>query len=418
MIFIGIYATVDFGVDTDVTALFKIQRQFEPQGPLVNSEFYPGWLVHWGEKMANVATSSVTKTLREILDAGANVNFYMFHGGSNFGFTAGANKDDAAHDYTAHIQSYDFDAPISEAGDLTEKYWEIQKVISEYLPLPNISVANSPKGNYGEITVWLVASLFAPRIRSGLGSITHKDYPSTFEAVGQNSGYMLYETVLPKSLEQWLWIENFSDLAHVYVNEALIGNLSREFKTNSLQIPQTQNDDKLSIVVENLGRINIGHFNNDSKGILSNVTLGSEILKSWDQTSFEFYNFSAVEECYWQGKNEGDETVKAPEDCNSGNGFMFYVGDFQLNPNLEKGKKEVLLDTYLNVSNLEKGLVFVNGFNIGRCWPARGPQFTLYIPGVYLRSYPETNVIVVMDEEVRESQIKLSFTTEAILDRG
>lgn len=93
--------------------------------------------------MANVDSSRIIKTLREMLDVGANVNFYMFYGGTNFGFSAGANF---ASKYQAQIQSYDYDAPISEAGDLTDKYYEIQKVLAEYVTLPNITVETAPKG--------------------------------------------------------------------------------------------------------------------------------------------------------------------------------------------------------------------------------------------------------------------------------
>lgn len=393
--------------------MFQAQRQYEPKGPLVNSEFYPGWLTHWGEKMANVATTSITKTLKEMLDVGASVNFYMIHGGTNFGFTAGANM---GSNYQADIQSYDYDAPITEAGDLTEKYYEIQKVIAQYLPIPNITVATSAKGNYGELTLKATASLFAPKIRTSLGRVTQKDYPTTFESVGQNFGYMLYETVLPESFQQELLIDKFSDLAHVYVDEILIGNLSREFKTNSIKLGETDKGDKLSIVVENLGRINFGGMNNDTKGILSNVTLGGEILKSWDQTSFELDNVNAVEECFSKIRELENEATKT-DDCNNGNGFIFYATKFQINPVLGRKKRAVVLDTYLDMSNLNKGVVYVNGFNIGRYWSTRGPQYTLFIPGIYLKSYPEDNILVVMEEEIKTDEIKLSFTTDAIFTR-
>ena len=146
------YGTVDFASGADVTDAFEQQRKVEPKGPLVNSEFYPGWFTHWGEKMANVDSSRIIKTLREMLDVGANVNFYMFYGGTNFGFTAGASF---ASNYQAQIQSYDYDAPISEAGDLTDKYYELREVLAEYVTLPNITVETAPKG-----LIYLFLSVF------------------------------------------------------------------------------------------------------------------------------------------------------------------------------------------------------------------------------------------------------------------
>lgn len=73
----------------NVTLSFDVMRLFAPRGPLVNSEFYPGWLSHWEEKMQTVNTSSILAKMREMLDLRVNINFYMFFGGTNFGFMNG-----------------------------------------------------------------------------------------------------------------------------------------------------------------------------------------------------------------------------------------------------------------------------------------------------------------------------------------
>ena len=139
----GVFSTVDFGPDSSPQDCFAYQTLFEPHGPLVNSEFYPGWLDHWGQPHSKVNTSSVVKTLDEMLRMGANVNIYLMHGGTSFGFTSGSNYPP----FQPNPTSYDYDAPISEAGDLTEKYFAIQKVIAKYLPLPDLNVTSvQPKG--------------------------------------------------------------------------------------------------------------------------------------------------------------------------------------------------------------------------------------------------------------------------------
>ncbi|MFT7816128.1 beta-galactosidase isoform X1 [Arapaima gigas] len=120
----GLYATVDFGPGGNVTAAFAAQRYAEPNGPLVNSEFYTGWLDHWGEHHSVVPASAVAKSLNEILEVGASVNLYMFIGGTNFGYWNGANTP-----YAPQPTSYDYDAPLTEAGDLTDKYFAIRDVI-------------------------------------------------------------------------------------------------------------------------------------------------------------------------------------------------------------------------------------------------------------------------------------------------
>ena len=139
----GVYSTVDFGSKSDPAVCFAIQELFEPHGPKVNSEYYPGWLDHWGQPHNTVSALKVSRKLDKMLSLGANVNIYLMHGGTSFGFGAGANFPP----FQPNPTSYDYDAPISEAGDLTEKYFAIQNVVKQYLPLPDLNVtAFSIKG--------------------------------------------------------------------------------------------------------------------------------------------------------------------------------------------------------------------------------------------------------------------------------
>ncbi|NXR79253.1 BGAL galactosidase, partial [Pycnonotus jocosus] len=143
----GLYATVDFAPGGNVTAAFLAQRSSEPKGPLVNSEFYTGWLDHWGHRHSVVPAETIAKTLNEILARGANVNLYMFIGGTNFAYWNGANMP-----YMPQPTSYDYDAPLSEAGDLTEKYFVLRKVIGMYKQLPEgLIPPTTPKFAYGKV---------------------------------------------------------------------------------------------------------------------------------------------------------------------------------------------------------------------------------------------------------------------------
>lgn len=136
---------------------------------------------------------------RHILDSGASVNFYMFFGGTNFGFTAGANYNGPGN-YKADITSYDYDAPMSEPGDVTPKYHILRDVIKNYLPLPNVSVPlEAPKMSLPAVELKLTASLYSPAARRILGSrVIESIKPKTFEELNQFSGFVLYETKLPK----------------------------------------------------------------------------------------------------------------------------------------------------------------------------------------------------------------------------
>lgn len=129
----NVFVTTDFGIanETEVDAHFRRLREVQPHGPLVNSEFYTGWLTHWQEPNARRSAYELAGTLRTMLaDYNANVNFYMFFGGTNYGFWAGAN-DWGIGKYMADITSYDYDAPLDEAGEPTAKYYILRDVISQ-----------------------------------------------------------------------------------------------------------------------------------------------------------------------------------------------------------------------------------------------------------------------------------------------
>lgn len=128
----GVFATTDFGLATldEVEYNFGRLREIQPHGPLVNTEFYTGWLTHWHEENARRSAKDLAQTLQYMLLKGANVDFYMYFGGTNFGFWAGAN-DWGIGRYMADITSYDYDAPMDEAGNPTEKYMIFRDVIKE-----------------------------------------------------------------------------------------------------------------------------------------------------------------------------------------------------------------------------------------------------------------------------------------------
>ncbi|XP_011706917.1 PREDICTED: beta-galactosidase, partial [Wasmannia auropunctata] len=287
----GVYATVDFGTSANVTSSFQAMRFYQPRGPLVNSEFYPGWLTHWGETFQRVKTGAVTKTLREMLAVDASVNFYMFYGGTNFGFTSGANG--GAGVYSPQLTSYDYDAPLTEAGDPTDKYFAIRNVIGDYLPLPNMSLPTaSPKGNYGPVFLEPVLKLLDSRSPFVMIQET-SDQPKTFEALSVNQGFVLYESNLPPSFSDPAILRAMTmDRALVYVDNRLCGTLSRIDKIFTIPLVNPYGR-RLSLLVENQGRLNFGNEIHDFKGI-SNVTISGTPLTGWNMTGFAFSDVSSL----------------------------------------------------------------------------------------------------------------------------
>ena len=378
------YATVDFGITSDPEKNFQSQREVEPHGPLVNSEFYTGWLDHWGQPHSRRDTTQVAKSLDAILKLNANVNMYMFIGGTNFGFWNGA--DAGATSYLPQPTSYDYDAPLNEAGDPWEKYTVIRDVIKKYNTVPDHIPPATQKTAYGQVQADQYNTLSnSPNLitRSDGG-----DNPISMEELTQALGFINYtKTIYPTAGQTSgnLTIHGLCDRAVVYVNDQKEGIVERTKEKDSdvtlnVSIPSVVSASgvRLSIIVENMGRINFGSLINDSKGILGTVDLdGVPLTKDWLSQAIplndtEFYPlFLHIDK---------SKTHLLPDST------AFYHFSFSITGTAN--------DTYLNVDNWTKGVAIVNHFNIGRYWPARGPQKTLYVPASVLKSDAVNEVIL------------------------
>ncbi|XP_037080496.1 beta-galactosidase-like [Pollicipes pollicipes] len=369
----GVYATVDFGPGTNVTAAFATQRLFEPRGPLVNSEYYPGWLDHWGYPHSTRATDAVVHTLTEMLEAGANVNVYVAHGGTSFGFSAGA---DLPENYRPCPTSYDYDAPIAENGYLTDKFFAMRNA-----SLPFVAGAAPPPPPpqptvraYGAVPLTASAGLLATALRTGPAPVPSDD-ALTFEQLRQAYGFVLYSHTVAgvHSDPVLLNVTGLRDRGYVFVNGRPAGTLSRS--EDIYQMPVTvANGSRLQLLVENQGRICFGNFMNDIKGIVSPAFLGSERIMGWEHTSMPLNNTQLPKiERLLEQKPLGHPHV-AP---------AFFTGTFDLPSDVDVDSPT---DTFLRLDGWHRGVAFVNGFNLGRYWPVQGPQVTLYVPGVLLKA--------------------------------
>ena len=128
----GVHLTASFG--SHATERLATLREHQSTGPLMSMEFWDGWFDWWGGHHHTTEPSAAAAELEALLAAGASVNFYMFHGGTNFGLTAGANDKGR---YRPITTSYDYHAPLDEAGDPTEKYFAFRDVIARYAEVPD-----------------------------------------------------------------------------------------------------------------------------------------------------------------------------------------------------------------------------------------------------------------------------------------
>ena len=356
------------------------------KGPYMVAEFYPGWLSHWAEPFPSVTTESVVKQTKTYLDEGVSFNFYMVHGGTNFGFTSGANYGNET-DIQPDLTSYDYDAPISEAGWATDKYKAIREVMQKSVKyaipaIPErIPVIALPK-----ISLTKTYDLFT-MIKDD--KFVESDTLLSFEDLNQGSGYVLYRRHFNQPIEGKMLVKGIADYALVYVNGEKVGELNRVFDKDSLEINIPFNS-TLDILVENMGRINYGaRITQNRKGILGSITIdGNDITGDWKMYKIPFDNVPNL-----ASKKEG-----------YGKGLpVIYSGQF----NVDK-----VGDTFLDMREWGKGIVFVNGINLGRYWKV-GPQHTLYLPGCFLKK--GNNDIVIFEQQNDSRKIELQGITEPIL---
>jgi beta-galactosidase len=366
-----LFWTVNFGVGANIDAQFKRLKELRPTTPLMCSEYWSGWFDHWGAKHETRSADELVAGMKQMLDKNISFSLYMTHGGTSFGHWAGANFPGYVPDCT----SYDYDAPVSESGRTTPKYFKVRELLQAYLPdgeiLPDVP-DSIPTIAIPEIAFTEIAPLF-----DNLPEPTLSENIRSMEFFGQGWGTVLYRTALQWSdVPQLLKVTEAHDWAQVFVDGKRIGVINRLKGESSLSLPPVGENAVLDILVEAMGRRNFGAGILDYKGITEKVEIigesGTTELKNWKVYSFPVDYAFAENKAY----RPIAETVALP---------AYYRAVFRLN---KTG------DTFLDMSGWKKGMVYVNGHNIGRFWEI-GPQQTLYLPCCWLRK--GENEIVVLD---------------------
>ena len=386
---------------------FALLRQFKPNQPLFCCEFWNGWFDHWYEAHHLRDADDTATILEEMLTMGASVNLYMFHGGTNFGFTNGANFSDV---YQPTVTSYDYNCPLSESGDLTPKYFAIQKVIQKFWKThpdefgpcvePSVSLKNSQSQTHSHRLEGTVSFTESARLfdePSLLGKPIFDAKPLTMEALGQDFGFVLYQTTLTGPFEKMrLSIDGLHDRALIYLNQTLVGIKERTGKRDDeiligLDAGQSCT---LSILVENMGRINYGPKLLDEKGILHGVRIGPMNHFGWTMHPIFCNHFQSVN---WTQLGNNQPQSKTFADSFSQLGCKFGFGPILLRGFVEIDQPG---DTFIRPKGFEKGMIAVNGFLLGRYYNSAGPQKTLYLPGPLLKK--GTNEIILLELEQME----------------
>ena len=363
------------GLDNPKEVKALINKYHDGKGPYYIAEWYPGWFDSWGSGHNTSNLKEDAGKLDTVLANGISINLYMFHGGTTRGFMNGANMS-RNDPYSPQTSSYDYDAPLDEAGNTTPKYFKFREIIQKHLApgekLPPVP-ANNKTIAIKNIKLTGRAPLFA-----NLPTPVIADKPLSFEDLNQGYGFVLYQTTVKDATSGLLKIKELRDFATVYLNGKQIAVLDRHLKQDSLKLEQIPANSSLEILVENNGRINYGPYLTDNRqGITEKVTLAGAELNGWEMYKFPFKSLSGI---HFRPVN----AYAISEFHNSIAGL--YRGTF----NLTKTG-----DTYLDLSSFGKGFVFLNGHNLGKYWYV-GPQQTLYVPASWLKK--GVNEIVIFDE--------------------
>lgn len=361
----GLHLTASFGSRT--AERLATLREFQPTGPLMCMEFWCGWFDDWGSHHHTTDAAASAAELDALLAAGGSVNVYMFHGGTNFGLTNGANDKGR---YAPITTSYDYDAPLDESGHPTAKFWAFRDVIAKYADVP-VEVPG-PRPAAPELVAPLEVGPALLEVAARLGDETRHDRVPTFDELGHDRGIVLFATRLNRGGTGVLSVgEEVRDRAWVLLDGAPVGVLARDAHERAVVLPEARGE--LVILVEDQGRVDYGSRLGEHKGLIGRVALDGVELTDW---SVRPVDLGRVPELASHGRTEG----------------------LPAGPTLARGELRLdePADLFLDTLHWGKGLVWVNGFLLGRYW-RRGPQRTLIVPAPVTRA--GANEVVLLEFE-------------------
>lgn len=376
-----IYKVLNFGSRSRTA--FNVLKGFENDGPNMCGEFWCGWFDHWRDKHHTRNSLEIVNEIKGFIDNDASFNMYMFHGGTNFGFTAGANQNQG-HGYEPTVTSYDYCAMLTEWGDYTPAYHAVRKLLCEKQGIEPPELPESPKlQSIGKVDLTEAASLFENL--DNIGEKHHVPVPEGMEYFGQNFGLIYYETTLKgKYNASPMYVKNVHDFAEVYFDGEKKTSIDRTLYTvegkttlkdvifkkkkgesSPFLMPALSGERKIGVLVDTMGRVNYGENMLDRKGI-SDIYLGIQRLMNYDVWTLPLDNLDKLK---YSSSVKKDEPV-------------FLKGSF---------KTDSKADCFVHLDGFNRGCVYINGFNLGRFWKV-GPQKSLYIPGTLLKD--ENEIIV------------------------
>jgi beta-galactosidase len=369
-----LHATGSFG--SNVAERLALLRAHQPTGPLMCSEFWDGWFDSWGGHHHVTSARDAAGELDALLRTGASVNIYMFHGGTNFGLTSGANDKGT---YAPVVTSYDYDAPLDEAGHPTAKYWAFRDVLAKYAPVP--AERPAARGPAPAFAVPLAQAAPLWSVLERLGTWHSGDDPVSADELGQVQGLTLYQADInvpgiDVTGPPVLAVGEVRDRAQVFLNRQPVGVLARDHHDRALALPSGARG-AIELLVEDQGRVDYGPRIGEPKGLIGPVTVNGVPVRGWRVMPLPLDQLAPVASAL---------RARPPSAVSAGvAGPAFARATFDL---------PATADLFLSTAGLGKGIAWLNGFCLGRYW-SRGPQRTLYAPEPVTRK--DENELIILE---------------------
>jgi len=360
--------------------LKQFHNKYNKNYPLMSMEYWDGWFNRWGRPINTRDTKELVDSIRETIEIGS-INLYKFQGGTTFGFMNGASG--RQENDLPQITSYDYGAPLNEQGNPTEKYYEIQTMLKETISEIN-QLEPFVKDSMAIENIKLTDKVSLFSVINEVSEFEQNKYPQTMEKLNHFYGYILYQTQLPNyERESILRIVDANDRAKVFIDNHHVKTQYQSEIWNDIKLNETKDELTLDILLENTGRVNYGFkllAETQRKGIRTGVMHNNRFINDWRHYKIDFSKTNNIDfGKEWKTSLPG-----------------FYKYEFEI---VDKD------DTYIDLSNFGKGIVLVNGFNIGRFWDI-GPTLSLYIPK-HLLNEGSNSIIIFETEGTYSDEINL-----------
>ncbi|MGV7209658.1 beta-galactosidase [Oxalobacteraceae bacterium A2-2] len=381
-----LYSVANFGSDpaTGFKALEKVQ-----QGPRMCGEYYSGWFDTWGAPHRRGSADKAVADIAWMLKEGGSFSLYMAHGGTSFGLWGGCDRP-----FRPDTSSYDYDAPIAEAGWTGDKFAAYRDGIKPFLAAGEQLPAAPARNEV--ITIRAFALKESAPVLANLGRrVIRAATPQPIEQYDISRGLVSYRVTLPAGPAGVLSAAKVRDLAWVHLDGKQVGTLDTRHRRFKVALPARSKPATLEILLYTIARVNFGIEIHDRKGLHGPVTFTAEggaaqPVENWEIRAIDFDADGVLPPLQWK-------TGRAQ-------GAAFWRASFDV---ARPG------DTFLDLSTWGQGVVWINGRCLGRYWSI-GPTQTMYLPGPWLKR--GRNEVVVLDLTGPRSA-RLAGLAEPILDQ-